>query len=296
MIKVLSLCAALLAPESSGLDPHGRSAHLELDADFNTSYSACVATLKQARKYKIDPFVSAALLYQTTKFSPKLARSSPIFKRISQDYGCRSHSAQFIKSSCSPFMLFAPSFVTILEKSKRHVTAPENYRKSLRSFLQNNRKSATIVENMAKRFADVYSRTHTNFVWRSPFQIEEGLDEETKQLFDDLSQPRPYDSHISNMHQQMEREIQILHTIFGNHYKIEARSNNNYIPEYLIYVDYQNLKQFLWYIAGNTAGPYKPTSLQEYDGQRFVLQFRAPRMRVVLSPMGTNLFSIIIKW
>ena len=296
MIKVLSLCAALLAPESSGQDPHGRSAHLELDSDFNTSYSACIATLKQARKYKIDPFVSAALMYRTTKFSPKLAKSSTIFRRISENYGCQSNSEQFIKSSCSPFMLFAPSFVTLLEKSKRHVSAPENYRTSLRKFLRNDRKSARIVENMAKRFADVYSRTHSGFVWRSPFQAEEEFDEEADQLFYDLNQRQPYDSHISNLHQQMEREVQILHAIFGNHYRIEASANNNQTPEYLIHVDYQNLKQFLWYIAGNTAGPYKPTSLQEYDGQRFVLQFRTPRMRVILSPMGMNLFGIIIKW
>ena len=38
MIKILSFCAALLAPESTGLDPHGRALHLELHADFNTSY------------------------------------------------------------------------------------------------------------------------------------------------------------------------------------------------------------------------------------------------------------------
>lgn len=35
MIKILSLCAALLAPESTGLDPHGRALHLKLDADYN---------------------------------------------------------------------------------------------------------------------------------------------------------------------------------------------------------------------------------------------------------------------
>ena len=51
MIKVLSLCAALLAPESSGQDPHGRSLHLKLNADFNTSYEACITTLNHARKY-----------------------------------------------------------------------------------------------------------------------------------------------------------------------------------------------------------------------------------------------------
>ena len=299
MIKVLSLCAALLAPESSGLDPHGRSAHLELDSDFNTSYSACIVTLKQARKYKIDPFVSAALMYKTTKFSPKLAKASRIFKRISADYGCQGQSGQFIKSSCSPFMLFAPSFVTILEKSKRHVTAPENYRKSLRIFLKNNRKQAKIVENMAKRFADIYSRTHTYFAWSSPFKIEDEIDEDSQLLDDlitDLRQPHPYDPYNMSTHQRMEGEIQILYTIFGNQFKIEASSHNRGSPEYYVHTNYQNLKEFLWFIAGNTTSAYKPQSLQEYDGQRFVLQFHSPRMRMVLTPMAPNLFNIVIKW
>jgi hypothetical protein len=299
MIKVLSLCAALLAPESSGQDPHGRSLHLKLNADFNTSYEACITTLKQARKYKIDPFVSAALLYKTTKFSPKLAKKSPIFKKINDDYGCEGSQGQFIRSSCSPFVLFAPHLVTILEKSRRHVTEPENYRKSLRIFLRNNRKQAKIVENMAKRFADVYSRTHTYFAWKNPFTLDDEIDEDRQLLDDmvtDLRQPQPYDPYNMSTHQRMEGEFQILYTIFGNQYKIEAKSHNRGNPEYYIHANYQNLKEFLWFIAGNTSSTYKPRSLQEYEGQRFVLHFHSPRMRLVLTPMEPNLFNIMIKW
>ena len=299
MIKILSLCAALLAPESTGLDPHGRSLHLKLDADFNTSYEACITTLKQARKYKIDPFVSAALLYKTTRFSPKLAKRSGIFKKINNDYGCEGSQGQFIRSSCSPFMLFAPHLVTILEKSKRHATEPENYRKSLRIFLKNSRKQAKIVENMAKRFADVYSRTHSYFAWRSPFTIEDEVDED-RQLLDnmltDLRQPQPYDPYNANNHNRMEQGVHILYNIFGNRYRIEAKSQNHQAPEYHIHIDYQNLKQFLWYIAGQTSSGYKPRTLQEYDGQRFVLNFMSPRMDLIFTPMGPNIFSVVIKW
>ena len=159
MIKVLSLCAALLAPESTGLDPHGRALHLKLDADFNTSYDACITTVKQARKYGVDPFISAALMYKETKFSPKLAKKSRLFRKIRKIYGCGGDSGQFIKSSCSAFMLFAPHMVTFLEKNYRNRTTGSDYRKSLRQFLQNDRRKAKIVENMAKRFADVYTRT-----------------------------------------------------------------------------------------------------------------------------------------
>lgn len=173
-IKVLSLCAALLAPESTGLDPHGRSLHLPLHEDFNISYSACIVTAKQAKKYNVDPFVAVALAYRTTKMSPKLARKSDIYHQIQHNFGCEQHNDRFIKSSCSPFMLTSLNLAVQLGKYQH------DYSSALCSFLSGNKscsraalREAKVIENMARRFANVYSRTHVSFVWKDPFQQQE---------------------------------------------------------------------------------------------------------------------------
>jgi len=173
-IKVLSLCAALLAPESTGLDPHGRALHLPLHEDFNISYKACIVTAKQAKRYNIDPFVAVALAYRTTKMSPQLARKSYIFHRIQRIFGCETNSDRFIRSSCSPFMLTSLNLALLVGEHQ------QNYSTALCSFLsgknicrQKTAREAKIIENMARRFVNVYSRTHTSFRWKDPFQIKE---------------------------------------------------------------------------------------------------------------------------
>ena len=160
----------MLAPESTGLDPHGRSLHLELHEDFNTSYEACIVTAKQAKKYNIDPFVAIALVYRTTKMSPELGRRSKIYHRIQRNFGCGKHNAQFIKSSCSPFMLAGVNLAVLIGKHQR------DYSTALCSFLSGNGtcnkktiRESKIIENMSRRFANVYSRTHTSFRWKDPF-------------------------------------------------------------------------------------------------------------------------------
>ena len=170
-IKVLSLCAALLAPESTGLDPHGRSLHLPLHEDFNISYEACIVTAKQAKKYNVDPFVAVALAYRTTKMSPKLAKRSDLYRKIQNDFGCDGHGDMFIKSSCSPFMLTSLNLAVQLGKYQH------DYSGALCEFLSGNdgcrreeMREAKIVESMARRFANTYSRTHTSFVWKDPFR------------------------------------------------------------------------------------------------------------------------------
>lgn len=169
-IKVLSLCAALLAPESTGHDPHGRALHLPLHEDFNISYEACIVTAKQAKRYNIDPFVAVALAYQTTKMSPELARKSKVYHQIQAEYGCRTSDFRYIKSSCSPFMLTSLNLAVLISKYQL------DYPTALCSFLSGNgrctskgRREAKIIENMSRRFANVYSRTHTSFQWKDPF-------------------------------------------------------------------------------------------------------------------------------
>jgi len=312
MIKILSFCAALLAPTSTGLDPHGRSMHLELHADFNTSYEACITTAKQARKYGIDPFVSAALMYKETKFSPKLAKKSRIFRKIRRNYGCGHGSDQFIRSSCSPFMLFAPQLATYLEKNYRNRRSGSNYHKALRQFFHNNQNKAKIVENMAKRFADMYSRTHTSFAWNSPFQNPERLgqqeseyaqrgpgahhtDSQTDILIENLRRPRARDYQRRRLEQKMQYDLQLLHSILGPGAKIEAKSRDMNNPEYYVRIDARNLREILWSVAGNTSNPRRPHTFQEYDNDKFILFLGAPKITLTFTPYGENIYIITIK-
>ncbi len=265
MIKVLSLCAALLAPASTGLDPHGRALHLKLDADFNTSYDACITTVKQAGKYGVDPFISAALMYKTTKFSPKLA------KRSSSDY-----------------------------------------RKSLRQFLQNDRQKAKIIENMAKRFADVYSRTHPGVVWNNPFanpdRLTEGRDQVAQNnpplppqdprlndLVEDLRRPRPHDYQRRRLDQKMQYDLQLLYSILGPGCRIEAKSRDYNNPEYYVHIDARNLREILWNIAGKTSSPHKPHTFQEYGDGKFILFLNTPKRVLTFTPYGQDIYIIMIK-
>ena len=312
MIKVLSLCAALLAPASTGLDPHGRALHLKLDADFNTSYDACITTVKQAGKYGVDPFISAALMYKTTKFSPKLAKRSKLFRKIRKIYGCEGDSGQFIKSSCSAFMLFAPHMVTFLEKNYRNRATGSDYRKSLRQFLQNDRQKAKIIENMAKRFADVYSRTHPGVVWNNPFanpdRLTEGRDQVAQNnpplppqdprlndLVEDLRRPRPHDYQRRRLDQKMQYDLQLLYSILGPGCRIEAKSRDYNNPEYYVHIDARNLREILWNIAGKTSSPHKPHTFQEYGDGKFILFLNTPKRVLTFTPYGQDIYIIMIK-
>ena len=313
MIKILSLCAALLAPESTGLDPHGRSLHLKLHEDFNISYDACIVTAKQARKYGIDTFVSVALMYKETKFSPKLAKKSRLFRDIRKIYGCEGGADRFVKSSCSAFMLFAPHLATMLEKNYIDSRVGANYRKALRDFLGKRRKKyAKIIENMAKRYADVYSRTHTSFVWNSPFKNPERAypqepqvaqkprnlpynDPQLNDLITGLNRVQPYDYRNRQMQRKMEYDLALLYGILGPGCKIEAKSRNFKDPEYFLHINVRDLREILFMTASETSSRHKPHTFQEYNDGKMVLMLNAPRRTLVFTPYNENLFIITIK-
>ena len=313
MIKILSLCAALLAPESTGLDPHGRSLHLKLHEDFNTSYGACIATAKQARKYGIDTFVSIALVYKETKFSPKLAKKSRLFRDIRKIYGCEEGSDRFVKSSCSAFMIFAPHLATMLEKNYIDRRYGSNYRKALREFLgKRHKKHAKTIENMAKRYADVYSRTHTSFVWNSPFKNPERIypqepqvaqkprnlpynDPQLNDLITGLNRVQPYDYRNRQMQRKMEYDLALLYGILGPGYKIEAKSRNFKDPEYFLHINVRDLREILFMTASETSSRHKPHTFQEHNDGKMVLMLNAPRRTLIFTPYSENLFIITIK-
>tara|TARA_R100001594_G_scaffold118679_1_gene154015 strand:+ start:109 stop:1059 length:951 start_codon:yes stop_codon:yes gene_type:complete len=316
MIKILSLCAALLAPESTGLDPHGRSLHLKLYEDFNISYDACIATAKQARKYGIDPFVATALMYKETKFSPKLAKKSKLFRKIRKIHGCEPGSNRFIKSSCSAFMVFAPHLATMLEKNYIDSRIGTNYRKALRDFFgRSGKRKAKIIENVAKRYADVYSRTHTSFAWNSPFKKPESAYPEesyiTKRrqrrsnshindpylsaLINDLDRVMPYDYKNRQLQQKMEYDLQLLYKILGAGCRIEAKSRNFDDPEYFLYINRRDLRESLYMAASLTSSQYKPHTFQEYSDGKLVLLLNAPKRALIFIPHSENTYVVTIK-
>ena len=289
-IHILKLCVALLAPESTGLDPHGRALHLPLVEDFTVSHSACIATAKQARRLDVDPFVMAALTYRTNKFSPKLAAKSKIQKNIRQQYGCEKNG-QFIKSSCSSFMLDPQYFRTLLnqtvEESTRSADRLPDYRKALCRFLtpwsntctRESRKEAKIIENMAFRFANVYGRSRPDFTYYSPFKIgpteeEVARDERRRerQLDRQYRSADPYLNHMLGdlgyrrnrngrgpLHtQRTERDLMFLYNVFGNDVPVEAVSNGSNTVNYFVHIsDHNTMKQVLWYINGETSRIYE---------------------------------------
>lgn len=316
MIKVLSFCAALLAPESSGLDPHGRSLHLKLYEDFNTSYSACITTVNQSQKYGIDPFVSAALMYKETRFSPKLAKKSKLFKKIRKLYDCQEGEDRFIKSSCSAFVVYAPHLATMLEKNYINREFGSNYRKALRGFYGGGLESrAKTIENIAKRYADVYSRTHTAFVWNSPFRNPESIYPKESQiakkrqhrsnshgsdpyldiLLKNLGHARPYDYKNRQMYQKMEYDIRLLYKILGSGWKIEAKSRDLKDPEYFLYINRRDLRESLYMAASFTSSQYKPHTFQEHNDGKLVLLLNAPKRSLIFTPYSENIYVVTIK-
>jgi len=275
MIQVLALCAALLAPESTGLDPYGRSLHLKLNEDFTISHKACIATVKQANKYQIDPFVSAALMYKLTKFSPKLAKKSPIFRKIREEFGCEGDTGRFIRSSCSAFMLFAPRMEELLIKHMIDKREGSDYRKTLREFLGGNRKIAKIVENMARRFADVYTRSRPSVVWNNPFKGLRTPEEDYGRPPAHVPQEPPYfdpyrhnypaygrNNHgnfDSKPHEYMNWGCSMLAQILGPDVVIRSDYNSrNNPPEINFYINtpYNDLKRRLWIVNGDTSYRY----------------------------------------
>jgi hypothetical protein len=305
MIQVLALCAALLAPEWSGLDPHGRSLHLKLNEDFTISHKACIATVKQANKYQIDPFISAALMYKLTKFSPKLAKKSPHFRKIRENFGCEGDSGRFIKSSCSAFMLFAPRMEELLIKHMIEEGKGSDYRKALREFLGGNKKNAKIVENMARRFADVYTRSHPSVVWNNPFKGLRTPEEEYRHQPSHIPHEPPYfdpyrhhypayggNNHgnfDSNPHEYMNWGCSMLSQVLGPDVIVRSDYNSrNSPPQINFYINttYADLKRRLWIVNGDTSyrygQNYRSKELEERGNGFFKLKLNSSRGNMTL--------------
>ena len=320
-IHILKLCAALLAPESTGLDPHGRALHLPLHEDFNVSYEACIETAKQARRLDVDPFVMLALAYKTTKLSPKLAEKSPIYKEIRRQYGCEEEGP-FIRSSCSSFMLLPQFFRSLametVRQSGNKIDRLPDYRKSLCRFLKpwktkctsSMRKEAKIIENVSFRFANVYGRTFTSFTWHSPFKVQP-TQEERRREDDRLERQLDREAHLRNpnLHGMLHglgyryspnpvqseytrRDLTLLSELFEGHVPVEAATNNrNTVKFFVHFQNPEQVRESLWYINGNTSKIYEN---EFYAGD--LKEFNGGVYHLILKSRIREFKSIIIKF
>jgi hypothetical protein len=336
MIKVLAFCAALLAPESTGLDPHGRSLHLKLYTDFNTSYTACITTVKQARKYRVDPFVMVAMMYDTTGMSPRRTERGAALKQMYRSHGCDGQG-QFIKSSCSAFMLGAPYLASLLsETGKRNEMTGQrlvSYREAVCRFYSAGqkckakyRKKAKLIENIARRYADVYSRTHTSFVWQSPFTpeptSEELIDLETERnyrdrrhgmangcssgdpVLDDLVSQLGYSSHcnMGNYRTMVNRGVSLISALIGPNIRLEANTVTTDAgvvrAEYILFMPYRELKSRLRNTAGLRIEGLSVLSVTETPSRVFVVNMRSRSSQVRLEyyPQNDSTYSVGIHW
>ena len=165
---------------------------------------------------------------------------------------------------------------------------------------------------MSKRFVDMYTRTHTGFVWNSPFVNPERLhpdeppeaendyslrrhDGELDELLTNLRRPRPGDYERRRLQQKMEYDLQLLHSLLGRGSRIEARSRDFKNPEYYIHINGRDLREILWVVAGNTSSPQKPHTFQEYNDGRFILHLNAPKRTIFFTPSNENVYIITLK-
>jgi len=210
-------------------------------------------------------------------------------------------------------MIYAPHLATMLEKNYIDRQYGSNYRKALREFLGKSRRmEAKVVENMAKRYADVYSRTHTGFIWNTPFRNPENSypqpgslaqkprrlphnDPYINDLMTGLNRTQPYDYRNRQMQQKMEYDLELLYGILGPGRKIEAKSRNFKDPEYFLYINSRDLREILYMTASETSSRHKPHTFQEYNDGKLVLMLNAPERTLVFTPYSENLYIITIK-
>ena len=335
MIKVLAFCAALLAPESSGLDPHGRSLHLKLYTDYNTSYEACITTVRQAHKYGVDPFVLTAVMYDVTGMSPGRATKTRAARRTLKAHGCDGQG-QFIKSSCSVFMLAPPYFASLLAQTTQQQGGGgsfTDYRKALCRFYagdqkckKKDRQKAKLIANIARRYVDVYSRTHTSFMWRSPFtqppNEEEMYNLEVQRNYRDrqdgmatsCTSGDPTLDHLinqlgyasrcnsANYRHRMNQGITIISSVLGQNIHLEASAVTSpsgiLRSEYLLHMSYTQLKTRLSYASTLRTNNLVIANITETEGRDFIVNLHAysSQARLEFYRQANHTYTVGIYW
>ena len=190
-IKVLTLCAALLAPKSTGEDPHGRALHLKLYDDYNTSYEACIHTAKMAKGIGIDPFMTTALVYEATGFATKKTKNKRHIRKLAKMYGCAGIE-DTPRTSCSPTTLSIFHFSDLVRRTNDYFEAICGFFEENGTCYRENEKRTTRVLNSARRFVYAYNRNFGRTVLNWAFK---GM-EPHKQHPSRPRNPKPYYEHL----------------------------------------------------------------------------------------------------
>jgi len=229
IIKALTLCAALLAPRSTGEDPHGRALHLKLYDDYNTSYGACIHTVKMARSTKVDPFMTAAFVYETSGFGGKKIKNKRFFKKLAKIYGCE-RLEDTPRTSCSATTLAIFHFTDLLRKTEDYYEAICGAFETNSVCYRDNEKRTTKTLNFARRFVYVYNRQFRRTVLNWAF---EGM-ESQRQHPDRPRQPRSPLSHLQPSENEdivffemgdRKRQLQFMSLVLGPAFQVNFEEN-----------------------------------------------------------------------
>ena len=169
VIKALALCAALLAPKSTGEDPHGRALHLKLYDDYDTSYEACIHTAKMAKAIGIDPFMTTALVYEATGFAVKRTRNKRHIRKLAKMYGCAGLE-NTPRTSCSAITLSIFHFSDVLRRANDYFEAVCGFFEENGTCYRENEQKTTRTLNLARRFVYAYNRSHSSTVLNWAFK------------------------------------------------------------------------------------------------------------------------------
>ena len=332
MIKILTFCAALLAPESVGLSAHEKSLHFKPYTDYNTSYTACIATVKQAQKHGVDPFVSTALMYDIATMTHKHVEWTHAIRRVFELHNCEPSS--HAKGSCSAHRLIVPYFANLLNQTQQHEPREAvDYRQALCSFYAGNEtckpehyQKVKLIESTAQYYARLYSHSDTSFEWQSPFAklppLKEGQstkgadthyprrggmasgcgtgDPVLDKLVDQLGYASQCD--LNNYNNEMNKGVILITSILGSniHLKTKALTHPAGIIQikYTLFMSYENLKIRLKNISKLRLGDAFILKITELSKSDFAveMQLQSSQARMEFYRQADQTYSVSIHW
>ena len=264
VIKALTLCAALLAPRSTGEDPHGRALHLKLYDSFDSSYEACIHTVKMARSTKVDPFMTTAFVYETSGFGGKKIKNKRFFKKLAKIYGCE-RLEETPRTSCSATTLAFFHLTDLLRKTDDYYEAICGAFEANSVCYRENEKRTTKTLNLARRFVYVYNRRFKRTVLNWAFEGTESRREHS-------SRPRSPPSPLSHLQPSENEDIvffemgderkqlKFMSLVLGPGFQVNfeenIQQNNPRMANFYVNADHYQLRNRLINVANHTNERY----------------------------------------
>ena len=226
-LQIISLCTALFSP---GIDSPLEESRLRMTTPVRATvaHEACVTTARQAVIQGVDPFVSIAAVYYTTRMDSKSTRKSRLYRRMRTIWDCPGLS-RYSEGKCDPFVL-APkqlrSHLLSTAEEDAWITSPGvDYSRAVCKFLNSRGncasgyiRPASRVRELATKFAEAYAQNHPDFKWDNPYLKETGtvrlqrdyLLPEEVQIFTKVSNPCKAPEGKGNLRRKRPRGIRTV--------------------------------------------------------------------------------------